>query len=176
MSSSFMMPKSCSTWMADVALRLISAATSSYCRSSINPFAWMRLNSGLEISSDMERDYFLPLLVTVAASSSSCNLAMIVVASCDLLMTSSREIMPCRYMSIKNESSVTMPHFEPVWMSDWMRNVLLSRMSAAMDGVLIMISNAATRPGLSMRGMSNCEITACNTVESWMRTISCWLD
>ena len=68
-----------------------------------------------------------------------------------------------------------MPHFAPVWMSDWMRNVLLSRMSAAMDGVLTMISNTATRPGLSMRGISNCEITACNTVESWMRTISCWL-
>jgi len=34
------------------------------------------------------------------------------------------------------------------------RNVLLSRISAAMEGVFTMISNAATRPGLSMRGMS----------------------
>ena len=46
-------------------------------------------------------------------------------------------------------------------MSDWMRKVLLSRISAAIEGVLIMISKTATRPGLSMRGMSNCEITAC---------------
>ena len=74
--------------------------------------------------------------------------------------------MPARYLSIKKESSVTMPNFMPVWMSDWMRKVLLSRISAAMDGVLIMISNAATRPGLSTRGISNCEMTACNTVES----------
>ena len=36
----------------------------------------------------------------------------------------------------------------------------------AIEGVLIMISKTATRPGLSMRGQSNCEITACNTVES----------
>ena len=47
-----------------------------------------------------------------------------------------------------------------------MRKVLLSRISAATDGVLIMISNTATRPGLSLRGISNCEITACSTVES----------
>ena len=38
-------------------------------------------------------------------------------------------------------------------MSDLMRKVLLSRISAAMDGVLTMISKIATRPGLSMRGM-----------------------
>ena len=38
-----------------------------------------------------------------------------------------------------------------------------------------MTSKMATRPGLSTRGTSNCEITACNTVESWMHTISCWL-
>ena len=42
------------------------------------------------------------------------------------------------------------------------------------DGVFIMISNTATRPGLSMRGINNCEITATITVESWMRIISCW--
>ena len=60
-------------------------------------------------------------------------------------------------------------------MSDWMRNDLLSRISAAMEGVLIMISKIATRPGLSIRGISSCEITACKTVESWMRICSCWL-
>ena len=37
--------------------------------------------------------------------------AMMVVGSCDLLMTSSREIMPFRYLSISSESSVTMPVF-----------------------------------------------------------------
>ena len=38
-----------------------------------------------------------------------------------------------------------------------------------------MISNTATRPGLSARGQSNCEITDTNTVESWMRMVFCWL-
>ena len=56
--------------------------------------------------------------------------------------------MPARYFSIRKLSSVTMPYFAPVWMSDLMRNVLLSRISAAMDGVLTMISKTATRPGL----------------------------
>ena len=51
-------------------------------------------------------------------------------------------------------------------MSDCNRNVLLSRINAAMDGVFTMISNTATRPGLSTRGTSNCEITATKTVES----------
>src|SRR5882724_9589660 len=59
-------------------------------------------------------------------------------------------------------------------MSELRRNVLLSRMSAAIEGVLTMISKTATRPGLSIRGMSNCEMTACITVESWMRICSCW--
>ena len=81
-------------------------------------------------------------------------------------MTSSRAIRPFVYLSTSQESRVTMPYLDPVWMSDWIRNVLLSRISAAMDGVFTMISNAATRPGLSMRGISSCEITACNTVES----------
>ena len=40
---------------------------------------------------------------------------------------------------------------------------------AAMDGVLTMISNAATRPGLSMRGISSCEMTATRPTESCMR-------
>src|SRR6266853_5335896 len=113
---------------------------------------------------------------TAWASSNSCNFAWIVTGSWALVTTSSRAIMPARYLSIRKLSSVTIPYLAPVWISDWIRKVLLSRMSAAMDGVLIMISKIATRPGLSMRGMSNCEMTACMTVESWMRICSCWLE
>ena len=53
-----------------------------------------------------------------------------------------------------------MPHRAPVWMSEVIRKVLLSRMSDRMDGVAIMISKAAIRPGLSLRSSSTCEMTA----------------
>src|SRR6185369_16531565 len=58
MSSSFMMPKSCSTWMAGAALRFSSPATSSYCRSSMRPCPWMSESNGLLISSDMRQIIF----------------------------------------------------------------------------------------------------------------------
>ena len=60
-----------------------------------------------------------------------------------------------------------MPHFAPVWMSDCTRNVLLSRISAEMDGVLTMISKDGDVPRLvNTCGSSNCEMTAWSTVES----------
>ncbi len=73
-------------------------------------------------------------------------------------------------------SSETMPNFVPVWMSLAMRKVLFSRISAAMDGVLIINSNAATRPRSSLRGMSTWLSTALRLPASWMRICSCWLD
>ena len=67
-----------------------------------------------------------------------------------------------------------MPYLAPVWMSEVMRCVLPSRIIEAMDGVFTMISKAATRPGLSMRGISSCEITATRPTESCMRIWPCW--
>ena len=55
-----------------------------------------------------------------------------------------------------------------------MRWVLPSRIIAAMPGVLTMTSKAATRPGLSARGMSTWEMTETRPTESCMRTCSCW--
>ena len=64
------------------------------------------------------------------AAFNSCSFCMIVVGSCALVMTSSSAIMPASYFSIRKLSSVTMPNLAPVWMSELMRNVLLSRISA----------------------------------------------
>ena len=69
-----------------------------------------------------------------------------------------------------------MPNFAPVWISELIWKVLLSRMRERMEGVLIMISNAAQRPlpPLSARGRSTWEITATKLIESCVRTCSCW--
>ena len=69
-----------------------------------------------------------------------------------------------------------MPNLAPVWMSEVIWKVLLSRMRERMEGVDIMISKAAQRPlpPLSARGNSTCEITATSDIESCVRTCSCW--
>src|SRR5688572_7714367 len=56
MASRSMMPKSWSIWNTGVPARLCSAATSSYCRSSIKPCSLISDSSGLEISSDIQID------------------------------------------------------------------------------------------------------------------------
>ena len=70
-----------------------------------------------------------------------------------------------------------MPNLAPVWMSELIWKVLLSRMRERMEGVLIMISKAATRPlpFLSARGSNTWEMTATSDMESCVRTCSCWL-
>jgi hypothetical protein len=70
---------------------------------------------------------------------------------------------------------VIMPYLAPVWISEVMRKVLLSRMSDADAGVAIMISKAATRPGLSMRGQQQLGDHRLQAGASWVRTCSCWL-
>src|SRR5580658_4130190 len=61
MSSCVMMPKSCRSWMTGVPLRLNSATTSSYCRSSISPFSLTSASNGSEISSAMLYIYYVRL-------------------------------------------------------------------------------------------------------------------
>ena len=62
-----------------------------------------------------------------------------------------------------------MPYLAPVWISDVIRKVFPSRIRAWMDGVEIMTSNAATRPFLSMRFSSSCEMTQISVDASCVR-------
>ena len=60
-----------------------------------------------------------------------------------------------------------------VWITLGILNVSFLRMWFSTAGVISMISKAATRPGLSHRGSSACEITAISDTESCARICSC---